>query len=96
LVDATLTSGTKLAPLNPLAPPTNPALFLGLAKVWGRVEPGYSANLVLLNADLLADISNTSNIYCVVVNGEFLNCARLDQLLGHAEARVDKGVSEKR
>jgi len=63
---------------------TNPSIFLGLSKTWGRVERGYTANLVLLNADPLADISNSSDIYSVVVNGEFLNRARLDQLLGDA------------
>ena len=75
---------------------TNPSIFLGLSKTWGRVERGYTANLVLLNADPLADISNSSDIYSVVVNGEFLNRARLDQLLGDAKAPVDKRVSEKR
>jgi imidazolonepropionase-like amidohydrolase len=86
-----------LSPMQALETATvNPALLLGLSKTWGRVEPGYTANLVLLNADPLADISNTSNIYSVVVNGEFLNRARLDQLLSDAKAPVDKGVSEKR
>jgi imidazolonepropionase-like amidohydrolase len=75
---------------------TNPALCLGLSETWGRVGAGYSANLVLLNADPLADNSNTSNIFAVVVNGEFVNRARLDQLLDEAKAPVDKGVSEKR
>jgi imidazolonepropionase-like amidohydrolase len=71
---------------------TNPALLLGLSKTWGRVEPGYTANLVLLNADPLADISNTSNIYSVVVNGKFLDRARLDQLLGQAKVPVAKSL----
>jgi len=67
-----------------------------LSKTWDRVEPGYTANLVLLDAEPLADISNASNIHVVVVIGEFLNRARLDQLLGDAKALVYKGVSEKR
>jgi imidazolonepropionase-like amidohydrolase len=65
---------------------TNPALLLGLSKTWGRVAPGYIANLVLLNADPLADISNTQRIDSVVLNGHLFLHAQLDQLL--AEAKV--------
>ena len=64
---------------------TNPALILGLSQTWGRVEPGYLANLVLLNADPLADIANTENIDAVVVNGKFLDRAHLDQMLRDAK-----------
>ncbi|HEX4440893.1 MAG TPA: amidohydrolase family protein [Thermoanaerobaculia bacterium] len=65
---------------------TNPALCLGLSRTWGRIAPGYTANLVLLNADPLIDISNTTKIDAVVLNGELLNRARLDQLLKDARA----------
>lgn len=64
---------------------TNPSLFLGLSKTWGRVEPGYTANMVLLNADPLADISNIDNIDSVVVSGQRLDRAQLDQLLNDAK-----------
>jgi len=65
---------------------TNPALILGLSKTWGRVETGYSANLVLLDADPLADIANTTKIDAVVVNGKFLDRARLGRMLHAAKA----------
>jgi imidazolonepropionase-like amidohydrolase len=65
---------------------TNPALLLGLSKTWGRVREGYVANLVLLNADPLANIENTQKIDAVIVNGQLLNRVRLDKLL--QEARV--------
>ncbi len=64
---------------------TNPALLLGFSKTWGRVEPGYTANLVVLNADPLADISNAEKIDSVVVNGERLDRTQLDQLLNDAK-----------
>jgi imidazolonepropionase-like amidohydrolase len=70
---------------------TNPSLFLGLSKTWGRVEPGYTANLVLLNADPLADISNVNKIDSVVVSGQRLDRAQLDQLLD--EAKIPDGGS---
>ena len=63
---------------------TNPALILGLSKTWGRIERRYVANLVLLNADPLADIANTEKIDAVVLNGKFLDRTRLDQLLRQA------------
>jgi hypothetical protein len=69
---------------------TNPALFLGLSKTWGRVEPGYSANLVLLNADPLADITNVNKIDSVVVNGQRLDRAQLDKLLNDAKMPDDR------
>ena len=64
---------------------TNPSLFLGLSKTWGRVERGYTANLVVLNADPLADISNMDKIDSVVVGGQRLDRAQLDQLLNEAK-----------
>lgn len=67
---------------------TNPAVLLGLSKIWGRVETGYTANLVLLSADPLADISNTRKIDSVVVNGKLLNRTQLDQLLDDAKVTV--------
>jgi Amidohydrolase family len=67
---------------------TNPALLLGLSKTWGKIEPGYIANLVLLNANPLASIENTQKIDAVIVDGKLLNRARLDELL--EEAKVKK------
>ena len=67
---------------------TNPAVLLGLSKIWGRVETGYTANLVLLSADPLVDISNTRKIDSVVVNGKLLNRTQLDQLLDDAKVTV--------
>jgi imidazolonepropionase-like amidohydrolase len=64
---------------------TNPARLMGLSKTWGRVESGYTANFVLLNADPLADISNSEKIDSVVVNGELLNRTQLNQLLDEAK-----------
>jgi len=81
-----------LTPMQALETATaNPAQLLGLSKTWGRVAPGYVANLVLLNADPLADISNTQRIDSVVLNGNLFLRAQLDQLL--AEAKVTPAQS---
>jgi imidazolonepropionase-like amidohydrolase len=75
---------------------TNPSLFLGLSKTWGRVEHGYTANLVLLNADPLADISNVNRIDSVVVSGQRLDRAQLDQLLNDAKLSDSGSKSQQR
>jgi hypothetical protein len=75
-----------LTPMQALETATiNPARLLGLSKTWGRIAPGSTANLVLLDADPLADISNTKKISSVVVNGRLLDRPQLDQLLIEAK-----------
>lgn len=46
-----------------------PAQFLGLDDSLGQVAPGYVADLILLEADPLADIRNTRRIVAVVLAG---------------------------
>jgi hypothetical protein len=75
-----------LTPMQALETATiNPARFFGLSKTWGRIASGYTANLVLLDADPLANISNTEKINSVVVNGRLLERGQLDQLLAQSK-----------
>ncbi|MEO7724508.1 MAG: amidohydrolase family protein [Chthoniobacterales bacterium] len=53
---------------------------------WGTIQPGRIADLVLLNADPLAEIANTRQIAAVVVGGKFLARDDLDQMLDKARA----------
>lgn len=62
-----------------------PARVLGRADSLGTVEPGKLADLVLLDADPLADIRNTRRIHAVVADGRLLDRAALDGLLAEAE-----------
>ena len=64
---------------------TNPARFLGLEASVGSIAAGKRADLVLLDADPLADIANTKKIRAVIVRGKLLDRAALDQLLRDAE-----------
>jgi imidazolonepropionase-like amidohydrolase len=48
----------------------------------GTIEPGKRADLLLLNADPLADVSNTRKIAAVIVGGRYLPRAELDRMLG--------------
>jgi imidazolonepropionase-like amidohydrolase len=61
-----------LTPLQVLQAGTlNAARFLGLEQILGTVEPGKDANLVLLEADPLADVANLHRIAGVVRAGAY-------------------------
>ena len=69
-----------LTPMEALQAATrNPARFLGIAS--GTIEPGMSADLVLLDANPLDDIRNTRAIRAVVVQGRLIDRAQLNGLL---------------
>jgi hypothetical protein len=65
------------------------AEFLGADHDFGSVERGKIANLVLLDANPLADIGNTKKVRAVIIRGRMLDRAKLDGLL----ARVAKKSS---
>jgi imidazolonepropionase-like amidohydrolase len=64
----------------------NPALYFGLLHRAGSVETGNVADLVLLDADPLADISNVRLVRAVVLRGQLLDRRALDALLEQARA----------
>jgi imidazolonepropionase-like amidohydrolase len=78
-----------LAPLESLqTATTNPARYMGLEKDLGTIAKGKLADVVLLQADPLLDISNTQKIVAVIVNGRLLERPALDSLLAGAENDV--------
>ena len=54
------------------------AIFLGKERSMGSVEEGKLADLVLLNADPLADINNAKDINLVIKPGKIIIRRRLD------------------
>jgi len=64
---------------------SNAAAFLGQAHDFGTVQPGRRADLVLLTADPLADIHNTTRIDSVICAGRFYDRGALDELLAHPQ-----------
>lgn len=64
----------------------NAARFLGVLDSFGTVEWGKVADLVLLDADPLADIRNTSRIRAVVLRGHLYGRTELDAMLRAATA----------
>lgn len=80
-----------LTPLEALQTATrNPAEFFGTLGSLGTVEKGKIADLVLLDADPLVDISNTKRIAAVVVGGRFLPKESLAKMLAEVEAAASK------
>ena len=63
-----------------------PAQFLGREQDFGTVERGKVADLVLLDADPLADIRNTQKIQAVMLNGRLLDRKALDEIQSRLEA----------
>lgn len=71
-----------LSPLDALEAATvHPAAFFGLDDEMGTIEVGRLADLVLLSADPLADITNTRSIEAVVTKGRLLDREALGALV---------------
>jgi imidazolonepropionase-like amidohydrolase len=80
---------TPLAALQ--AATLRPAEFFVRTEELGVVAPGKRADLVLLAADPLADIHNTTQIQAVWHQGKYFDRAALDALLAAAKHRTGKG-----
>lgn len=63
-----------------------PARYLDRARELGTIEQGKLADLVLLDADPLADIHNTRKIDAVVVGGRLLDRSKLARMLSEVRA----------
>lgn len=78
-----------LTPLDALRTATiAPAEYLGERDVTGTMDVGKFADMVLLNADPLADIEATRNIEAVVLRGRLLRRGDLDALLAGVASEV--------
>lgn len=64
----------------------NGAVFLGLTELYGSVEGGKRADLVLLSGNPLEEIENVRNVRAVIFGGKYLDRDHLDELLKLAES----------
>ncbi|WP_157478254.1 amidohydrolase family protein [Granulicella tundricola] len=67
-----------------------PAEWLGVAGDRGVVAPGKRADLLLLDADPMADVANTRRITAVIAGGRFLSRTDLDQQMAALAKRYAK------
>jgi imidazolonepropionase-like amidohydrolase len=78
-----------LTPLGALQTATiNPAKFLRGTDSLGTVAAGKLADLVLLDANPLADIMNVTAVRAVVANGRYYDRAALDRLLAEIQTKA--------
>lgn len=76
-----------LTPLEALQTATiNPAKYLGREDELGTITPGKFADIVLLNANPLDNISNTLEIDSVILKGRIYDRRTLDSMLMQVEA----------
>jgi imidazolonepropionase-like amidohydrolase len=68
----------------------NPSRYLGMEESVGTIEEGKFADLVLLDANPLADILNTRKISAVIMNGRLFDSATMDKMLADAAAAANK------
>jgi imidazolonepropionase-like amidohydrolase len=80
-----------LTPLAALQAATlNPVKFLGRTAEQGSIEPGKLASLVLLRADPLADIHNTTQIESVWLSGRLYDHPAILRLLDSARESAQR------
>jgi imidazolonepropionase-like amidohydrolase len=91
LVDAGLSPYAALE-----AATRNPAEFLHALDTFGTIERGKRADLVLLDANPLADITNTEKRSGVMVRGRWLPQSELQKTLDGIAARFQKAFEPKK
>jgi hypothetical protein len=80
-----------LTPLEALRTATyNPASYLGALDSLGTIGEGKIADLVLLDADPLKDIRNTTRISAVIANGRVFDAAARAALLKHVATALKR------
>ena len=78
-----------LAPWRALRAATyNPAAMLQATDSMGSVAAGKLADLVLLDANPLVDITNTTTIRAVVANGRYYDRTALDRIMANLQATI--------
>ncbi|WP_344140621.1 amidohydrolase family protein [Luedemannella flava] len=82
--------GAGLSPMRALQAATRDAArCLGIDHQHGTVTPGKAADFVVLDADPLADITNTTRIHAVVARGRHITSADRERMLADVRAAAE-------
>src|SRR5262249_28381026 len=73
----------------------NPVQFFGLENQLGTVEQGKLADLVLLRANPLEDITNTQEVAAVIARGRYFSSADIQKMLAAVETTTKPEKSTK-
>lgn len=65
--------------------------FFNKQNVFGKIEQGFMADMILLNENPLTSISNTRNIHAVIKSGIYFSRSELDNLLKEAQKKASQG-----
>lgn len=77
-----------LSPLEAIESATiRPAEYFGMEKELGNVREGMFADLLILNANPLDDIKNTTQINTVIKSGHVMNRSTLDEMLAELDTK---------
>jgi hypothetical protein len=79
-----------LTPYQALAAATrNPSEYFGALGEWGTIQSGRRGDLVLLSANPLTDISNTTRIEGVAIGGRWIERPELEAMIRAATERIN-------
>jgi imidazolonepropionase-like amidohydrolase len=73
-----------------------PAAFMGMEAEAGTIEEGKRADLILLDADPLVNVSNTRQIAMVIADGRVFDRDRIEEILDTIEASIVSAPGEGR
>lgn len=68
----------------------NGPVFFGLQNEHGALDQNKKADLLILNANPLARIQNTQQIFGLIRKGKYLNRSYLDHLLSQVQNEVSR------
>jgi imidazolonepropionase-like amidohydrolase len=92
---ALLVRDARLSPLDALRAATrDAAVFLGRDREIGTIAPGKKADLILLDADPLADIAHVSRISALVLRGRVFEHAALTRLVDEVSRAPDVAIND--